>query len=145
MRIGDAHSQREIANVLLDATGNAAELVTPEQLQEAARAQRLHERTQKIMNSGKEELKRSDLAFAKHWIEHTPTQEWYRVFGGDVDYSHHIPAFYVSEEGVPLMLERVGSRAEHEKTQAKRAERRAEREEATKARRAQLRAEAARR
>lgn len=45
MRIGDARSQREIANVLLDATGNAAELVTPEQSQEAARAQRLHERT----------------------------------------------------------------------------------------------------
>ena len=97
MRIGDAHSPREIANVLLDATGNAAELVTPEQSQEAARAQRLHERTQRIMNSGKEELKRSDL------IEHAPTCQFFRVFGGDPDYSHHISAFYVGAKGLPFM------------------------------------------
>jgi hypothetical protein len=142
MRIGDARTQRDIANVLLDATGNAAELVSPDQLQEAAKAQREHERVQAIMRSGKEELPRSELTFGRHHINHEPTQEWYRVWGGAVDYSHTIDVFFVTESGLPLLLERVGSQAEHEKQQARRAERRAEREEAAKARRAQIRAQA---
>ena len=68
--------------MLLGAKGSAAEFVTDEQLQEAARAQREPERVKQIMRSGKEEIPRSRLSVEKHWIEDTTTGERYRPFGG---------------------------------------------------------------
>jgi len=143
MRITEALTQQEIvAKVLLSGTDPGG-IGTPEQLQEAQRELRRQEQVRKIMNSGKEELARSDLTFGRHHITHEPTGDWYRVWGGAVDYSYNIDVFYVDESGMPLMLERVGSQAEHERQLAKRAERRAEREAVALERR-QQRAKAAR-
>ena len=121
MRIGDVKTQRDIANVVLGAKGPAAEFVTDEQLQEADRAKRELGRVQTIMRSGKAEIPRSELSFGRYPITHEPTGVWWREFGGDPQYPPHIPAFYVREDGTPVLLERVGSQSEHEKQLARRA------------------------
>ena len=53
MRINSARSEKDIASVLLGAGGTAAEMVNPQELDAAARAQRERERIQLVMNSGR--------------------------------------------------------------------------------------------
>ena len=63
--------------------------------------------------------------FERYWTEHTPTGDHFRAWGGDPAYSTGIDFFYVDESGFPVLLEKVSSRKERERRQARRAERQA--------------------
>ena len=89
-------------------------------------------RTHAIVST-KTELRRTDLEFGPRWITHTPTGNLYWEFGGDVGYpsdSHH---YYVRQDGTLVVLQSADppNRAEMEARQARKEERRAERDAAT--------------
>ena len=82
----------------------------------------------------------SNFGVRRHWIEDESTDgDFYRLFGGDP----HVlrprrDQYYVAQDGMPIMLERCtnpSSRAELEQMQARKQQRRLEREAAAKERR----------
>jgi hypothetical protein len=112
---------------------------TPEQQLQAQRERQAAEHAHAIVST-KEELRRSDLEFGRHWIEHLPTGRLFWVFGGDPIYSPGVAHYFVARDGTPTMLEPADppSLAEFEKRKAARAKRRADREAEARARREQM-------
>jgi hypothetical protein len=93
-----------------------------------------------------DEIPRSRLVFGRYWIEDTQTGNFYKEFGGDPGYAQSVVAHYVRSDGTPVMLEPADppSRAELERRQARKEQRRLEREAESKERRRQLNAVAGR-
>ena len=97
-----------------------------------------------------DEIPRRELDFEAlggRVIEHVASQDgdYYRLFGGDPQFTgDDVTKYFVAQDGTPTMLERclnpASSRAELERKQAAKVERRLEREAAAKERRRQLRA-----
>ena len=77
-------------------------------------------------------------------IEHVASSNgaFYTLFMGDADYiGDDVTAYYVSEEGTPVLLQRASnpsSRADVERIRARREKRRVDQEAAAKQRREQL-------
>jgi hypothetical protein len=112
---------------------------TPEQQRRAQRERQAAEHAHAIVST-KEELARSDLEFGRRWIEHLPTGRLFWVFGGDPSFAPNVDHFFVARDGTPTMLEPAEppSRAELERKQARKEQRRLEREAAAKQRREQM-------
>jgi len=93
-----------------------------------------------------DEIPRKQLLFSRHWIEDTSTGHLYRPFGGDPHLcGPDVTRYYVSQDGLVIMLERCtnpSSRTELEQMQARKQQRRQEREAAAKERYRKLRATA---
>ena len=109
---------------------------TPEERDEARRDYLRHQRIARIVNSpDKTEIPRSQLVFGPRWIEHEPTGDFYREFGGDAAYSDNAPVYYVTESGNAVLLERAdpASRDELAQKRAAREARHAAQAAATKA------------
>jgi hypothetical protein len=87
-----------------------------------------------------DEIPAERLVFGRHWIEDTETGNLYRPFFGDPGYAESVVAYY-ERDGEPVMLEAADppSRAELEKRQAAKEERRRDQAAAAKARYAALR------
>lgn len=104
------------------------------------------QRTRQIVASGKTEIPRSALVFGPRWIEDERDGSFYRVHpNADPSYSDHCPAFFFSEAGDAVLLERAdpASRDELAARRAARDARRAARDAAAKARNDERRKERA--
>lgn len=137
MRIVDALRSREQLADILDPNHPRLRSGTPEEMRQALREHQAAKLEQAII-ALKEELPRSELDFSgRHWIEHVPTGRFFTTFGGDPAYSPGVDHFYFTESGHPLMLEPADppSRAELERRQAAKEQRRLDREAAAKERR----------
>ena len=87
---------------------------TIESQREARREYARHSRIRRIVNSGRDEIPRNELAPIRHgMLEHEPTGNWYRPFIGDVDFglAAHVTAYYMTETDA-VLLEPAGSRQE---------------------------------
>jgi hypothetical protein len=102
-----------------------------------------HSRIRRIVNSGRDEIPRNELTPIRHgMLEHEPTGNWYRPFGGDVDFglAAGVSAYFMTETGEPVLLENAGSREEFAKKLAAKEARRAALEDERRARWARIRA-----
>ena len=117
---------------------------TPDQ-QRRARREWEAARAAHAIISTKEEIPRSQLVFSKYWIE-DEQGNFFREFGGDPAYAYTVRFFYFNPDGMPIMLEPADppNRAELERRQARKEQRRIEREAAAKQRRAEMKAAAGR-
>ena len=83
--------------------------------------------------------------FSKHWIE-DEQGNFFKEFGGDPAYAFTVRFFYFNQDGTPIMLEPADppNRAELERRQTRKEQRRAELAAAAKQRRAEMKAAAGR-
>jgi len=117
-------------------------------MQEAIRERDRHLRIASIVNNQRlTEIPRNELdlqALGGRMIEHvvSPNGDFYTVFGGDPQFTgDDVTAYYVRDDGTPIMLRRChrpSSRAELEQLRAEREQREAARQAAAKERREQL-------
>ena len=113
----------------------------PEQQLQAQRERQAAEVAHAIIATN-EELRRTDLVFGPRWIEHLPTGRFFWEFGGDPSYAPSVSHYYVRPDGTPVMIEAADppNRAEMERRQAAKAQRRQEKADAAKAHHQRLRA-----
>ena len=118
---------------------------TPDEMRQARREHRRALDAQGIIRRW-DEIPRARLVFGRYWIEDESTGCFYREFGGDPGYAESVVAYYTSPDGWPIMLEPADppSRAELERRQARKQQRRLEQEAASKERRRQIKAAAGR-
>jgi hypothetical protein len=109
--------------------------------QRRARRERQAAEHARAITSSKEEIPRKQLEFSRYWIEDTETGNLYIEFGGHPSYAPTVHHYYVRSDSRLVMLEPAEppSRAELERRQARKEERRAERQAAAKERYRQLR------
>ena len=114
---------------------------TPEQQMQAHRERHGAEVAHAIVST-KIELRRSDLEFGPRWIEHLQTGDFFWIFGRDPSFAPNVDHYFVARDGTPTMLGPAdpSSRAELERKQARKEQRRAEREATARERREQIRA-----
>ena len=111
---------------------------------QAERERLRHLRIARILNNERlREIPRSELDFGAlggRMIEHVASsdRDFYILFGGDPDYiGNDVTAYYVSEDGTPVMLQRASnpsSGADLERIRARKEQRRADKAAAAKAR-----------
>ena len=121
---------------------------------QAERERLRHLRIARMLNNERlREIPRSELDFGAlggRMIEHVASsdRDFYILFGGDPDYiGNDVTAYYVSEDGTPVMLQRASnpsSRADVERIRARKEQRRLDQAAATRQRREQLKAAAER-
>ena len=116
---------------------------TPEQQMQAQRERQAAEHAHAVIST-REELRRTELEFGPRWITHTPTGDYFWIFGGDPSFAPNVAHYFVARDGTPTMLEPADppSRDELERKRARKVERRLERDAEAKRRRAEMRAEA---
>lgn len=152
MRIVDALRDREQARRLLDPNAHELFTGTPQEQEQARRARARHMRIAGIFNNSRlREIPRSELDFEAlggRMIEHVASRDgdFYHQFGGDPQFTgDDVTAYYVTEDGTPVMLQRASSpssRADLERIRARKEQRRLDQEEAAKEHRRKLRAAA---
>jgi hypothetical protein len=118
---------------------------TPDEQRQAWREWRRAKDAQAIKDRWRE-IPSAQLVASRCWLEDTQTGAFYREFGGDPGYAQSVVAYYLRADGSPVMLEPHDPpcRAEMEKRQAAKEQRRLDAEAARRARYAELRKSAER-
>ena len=125
-----------------DANDPRLTIGTPDE-QRAARRQLNEARAARAIIELLDEIPRNELSFdalGGRMIEHvaSPDGDYYRPWGGDAAFrGDDVSFYYVNEAGRPVMLERASSpssRRDYEQRQARKEQRRADKENAAKAR-----------
>ena len=115
---------------------------TPQEQERAWREFAKQREIQAIMTRIDREIPRSDLSFGARWIELESTGELFNPWAGDVWFAPEGVVYYIDSTGFPRLLEPADppNRAELERRQAAKEQRRADRAAAAKERREQLKA-----
>ena len=118
---------------------------TPQEQERARREFARQREIQAIMRRIDREIPRSELIFGR-WVEVASTGELFHPWLGDVWFAPEGVVYYVDETGFPRLLEPADppSRAELERRQAAKEQRRADRAAAARKRREQMKAAAGR-
>ena len=109
---------------------------TPEGQRQAKEEWRRAQHTHAVVNSDRTEIPRKELVNAHAGLlEHEPSGEWWRVWGGDPVWAgDDVAAYFIAADGFAVLLERAGSRHEADQYRASRDARRAAQQAAAKAR-----------